>query len=402
MRPSSYAAPVSLLALALALATPIPISRADRASSSSQTVYLNFSDGTETLTLARADDAAVNQSSIIGVPQVAPYPAFAWPPVTTGATTRGEVIRRVVRRVHELFLPYNVLVTTVRPATGPYTMVLIGGGPQDLGITQRLGGVAYQDCRNQQQANVVFAFPETLRGSEHALAVTIAQEAGHAFGLEHTNNRRDIMHPEIDPMQAMFPDEESLILGDRLCNDATQNSHRLLLQTVGVWPGDSKPIDDGTRADRLAPRLSLLSPAPERGGDAGAGAVLAQPLIVSAEAEDEAGIDRLVLSAASGGAAGADLERSIRHRPPFIWSLAGFPAGPLVLTVTAYDASGNTTVVAREVQLGAPPAAPGGCTVSAGGPAAGATRGLPLILVALGLLGARRARRPCTRRAGPL
>ena len=358
----------------------------------SEIVYLNFSEGTENLTFAGADDAVTNRSN---VGAAMPYPAFAWPPVATGATTRAEVVRRVVQRVHEIFLPYNVLVTTVRPRAGPYTMVLIGGAPRDIGVDLRVAGLAIQDCNNQEKSNLVFAFPEALRGNEQALAVTIAQEAAHSFGLEHTADRRDVMHPEIDPRQASFLDEESPILGDRICNNNTQNSHRKLLQTVGPWPGDTKPVDDGTRADRLPPRLALLSP------DAPGARPLAQPFLVSATVEDEAGVARVVLTVAG--------ERAPRHRPPWSWSLAGYPAGPLALTLTAYDASGNAAVATRTVELGPPPGRPSGCAVGAAGAAsAGSGAGLPggllggLALAAGALAGRRHARRPCARRRRPL
>src|SRR5688500_13240584 len=61
----------------------------------SEIVYLNFSDGTENLTFASSDDAVANRSNIGAA---MPFPAFGWPAVATGATTRAEVIRRVVKR----------------------------------------------------------------------------------------------------------------------------------------------------------------------------------------------------------------------------------------------------------------------------------------------------------------
>jgi hypothetical protein len=329
----------SALLLAAAVLWPRPAGAAEPRS-----LYLNFSDGSETLAAATADDAASNRS-MIG--RDAPYPAFAWPSVTTGAITRAELVRRVVRGVHQAFLPYNVLVTTTRPAAGPYTMVLIGGGPRELGLDPTLGGVAFMDCEDRQPANVVFTFPENLGGNEQALIVTIAQEAGHSYGLEHTSLRRDIMHPVSDPAQVSFADEEATVLGDRLCGNVTQNSHRQLLAIVGPWLGDVKPIDEGSSADRVAPVLRLLEPAP--------GASVEQPLAVRVEAQDEGGIDHVALAA-------GELRGSL-YRPPFAWSLAGLPAGPLVLTLTAYDASGNTTVTTATVTVGPPPA-PLGCSLT--------------------------------------
>src|SRR5688500_14407511 len=111
-------------------------------------VYLNFSDGSETLRRVPVDDAPTNGSA---VGMAAPYPAFVWPTVGTGATTRAEVVRRVVRQVHEIFLPYNVVVTTTRPPAGPYTMVLIGGKARDIGVELNVAGLAYMDCEDLQK-----------------------------------------------------------------------------------------------------------------------------------------------------------------------------------------------------------------------------------------------------------
>jgi hypothetical protein len=51
-----------------------------------------------------------------------------------------------------------------------------------------VAGVAFMDCENRQRANVVFAFPAPLGGSIHGLFSTIAQEAGHALGLQHSSD----------------------------------------------------------------------------------------------------------------------------------------------------------------------------------------------------------------------
>ncbi|HEY0709154.1 MAG TPA: Ig-like domain-containing protein [Polyangia bacterium] len=315
-----------------------------------EVVYLNFSDGTEAITFAPIDDATTNRSSL-GV--AAPYPAFAWPTIGTGVETRAEVIARITRKVHALFLPYNVLVTLKRPATGPYTTVMIGGGPRDIGIDQNLGGVAYMDCGNQEDANLVFAFPSNLRGSEQGLVFTIAQEAAHAFGLEHTESRRDVMYPELAPEQVGFLDEDTAILGERLCGNTTQNSHRKLIEMVGPWLGDEKPFDDGAGVDREPPTLSLVSPAD--------GATVAQPFLLEAAALDAGGIDRVTLSLTPGT---SPAELAVLRRPPFSFSLGGLPAGPLAVSLTAYDRSGNATTVAATLNLladQAPPPGPPAC-----------------------------------------
>src|SRR5436190_5664559 len=114
------AAPLGLAGVALLAAAP-PARAADPL-----VLYINFSDGSDSLTRADVDNAVQNQSSIAAVPR---YPPFNWPGIADGVISRRDLIHTVGQRVNELFRPYDVLVTTARPATGPYTMVMVGGSP---------------------------------------------------------------------------------------------------------------------------------------------------------------------------------------------------------------------------------------------------------------------------------
>jgi hypothetical protein len=211
-----------------------------RAEVGPQVLYLNFSDGTEDIVRADGDDPAHNRS-IMGT--ASPYPAFAWPDATT-IEDRRALIRHITAEVNQAFLPYNLLVTTVRPTSGPYTMVVVGGGPALFAMDARVAGVAYMDCDNHQASNVVFAFPEPLGDNEHGLFSTIAQEAAHAFGLQHSTDPNDIMYPRVDLQQVSFQDRESPVAKPRFCGSATQNSHRRLLEILGPWMGGPKPSSD--------------------------------------------------------------------------------------------------------------------------------------------------------------
>lgn len=306
-------------------------SAAARALGEPSVVYLNFSDGTETLTRGDLDDAPRNVSSI---GQAAPYPAFSWPSLVAGTETRADLVRRIAREVHALFLPFNVLVTTTRPAAGPYTMVLVGGRPSDIGL-DRLAGVAFLDCEDAQENNLVFVFPPILRGNDHALVVTIAQETAHAFGLEHTSAPEDVMYPTVDPRQTGFSDEASRINGEHHCGNEVQRSRQKLLDLVGPWRGAEKPLDVGGRADRVPPTVAFLAPA--------AGERLAQPAIVRVAAHDDVGIDRVVLAAGHS--------RLTLRQEPFAWALAGLTDGPQSLVATAYDLEGNVAIARVDVVI---------------------------------------------------
>jgi hypothetical protein len=201
-----------------------------------EVLYLNFSDGTENVGKAEVDDATRN-ASMMGA--VAPYPAFAWPGMDD-AEARRDLVAELTRQIDEAFAPYDIVVTSTRPAAGRYTMVMVGGDPALFEMDPRVAGVAFMDCDNHQSGNVVFAFPATLGGSMHGLFTTIAQEAAHALGLQHSSDPNDLMYPRVDLSQRSFQDRESPVASPKYCDGTTQNSHRRLLELVGAWKGGDK------------------------------------------------------------------------------------------------------------------------------------------------------------------
>jgi hypothetical protein len=201
-----------------------------------EVLYLNFSDGTEDVIRSEVDDATRNRS-MMG--SVTPYPAFSWPGASE-PEARQRVIEEVTRRIDEAFAPYDIVVTATRPPSGPYTMAMIGGDPDLFQMEARVAGVAFMDCNNEQAGNVVFAFPAPLGGSVHGLFTTIAQEAAHALGLQHSSDPHDLMYPRVDLAQRNFQDRDSLVASPRYCDGETQNSHRRLLELVGAWQGGDK------------------------------------------------------------------------------------------------------------------------------------------------------------------
>jgi hypothetical protein len=202
----------------------------------SQVLYLNFSDGTEEVLQADVDDASENRS-MMG--SVMPYPAFTWPGADAPAP-RARLVKEITGLIDEAFAPYDIIVTSTRPAAGPYTMVMIGGEPALFKMEPRVAGVAFMDCENRQARNVVFAFPATLNGSKHGLFTTIAQEAAHALGLQHSSDPNDLMYPRVDLSQRSFQDRESQVASPQYCEQQTQNSHRRLLELLGAWAGGDK------------------------------------------------------------------------------------------------------------------------------------------------------------------
>jgi hypothetical protein len=331
-------------------------------------LYLNFSDGHEAFQLGDDDDAPTNRSAIGAKSD---YPAFA-PELAAGA--REELTRRVVAGVHRAFLPYDLQLATTRPAAGPYTMVVIGGGPGALGFESTVGGVAVLDCKNDNESNIVFVFPQALRLAPAGLITTVAQEAAHSYGLEHSTNQSDFMFPRISPTQERFADEVATIAGAPMCGVTIQNSHEKLLAVLGPWAGGPKTLADGTAVDTEAPRVRFLTPSPDQ--------MMEAPFTVTLDATDDGAVTQVEL------AAGA--QRVVLQGPPWRWTVPAAPDGPLTVSATAHDAWGNESTATLRVQIVEPEAS--GCVLAPGGRTKrGASWGV--LAAAAALLTCRRGRR---------
>ena len=213
-------------------------------------LYLNFSAGTESIAASDHDDATQNQSQ---VGQLAPAPRFEW-----SGMHEAEAARRILDRVQELFLPFNILVTAQRPEQGPYLMAMLGGNGVKLGFPAAAAGVAILDCENRRSNELVFVFPEaaTLAAPDpiEAVAVAVAQEVGHAFGLEHSVDPEDIMFSNVALRGKRIVDADVRVAGIPGCGRTRQNSFRMLVDRLGRWPlGSDKP----------APLYSISIPQPE-------------------------------------------------------------------------------------------------------------------------------------------
>jgi MYXO-CTERM domain-containing protein len=142
------------------------------------TLYLNFigadlKPGT--------DNSAENTSSLARAGQ---YPVWGQGETKAVAIAQG---------VQNDFAPFGVTVVyETRPEQViPYTMAMMGGDWQDTGIDSPAGGVAPgADCGALGQRHVVYAFESA---SSVQMANTASQEAGHAYGLDHSFNCNSVM-----------------------------------------------------------------------------------------------------------------------------------------------------------------------------------------------------------------
>lgn len=145
------------------------------------TLYLNFV-GANLMPVSN-DISSEDLSVLAGS---APYPAF-----TQGESAAVSIAQAVTNDL----AAYGVRVVYLdRPnPMVPYTMEMMGGSWQDTSIDSPAGGVAPSaDCGALNQRHVVFTFTEGAAGVSR-LANTASQEAGHAWGLDHTLNCGSVM-----------------------------------------------------------------------------------------------------------------------------------------------------------------------------------------------------------------
>lgn len=122
--------PMLVLAVAVAAAAcgddggGAPDASVDGAATRSTVLFLNF-DGA-TLTKGIPDDPAANVSFLIR-PDGATVP-----PWRAGDPGRATSVATITAGVRSVLAPYDIVVVTARPLTGPYDMIMFGGHARDL------------------------------------------------------------------------------------------------------------------------------------------------------------------------------------------------------------------------------------------------------------------------------
>jgi hypothetical protein len=144
------------------------------------TLFLNFNGG---MLYAGADNSAEDRSTLAkqGI-----YPTYEG--------TQQKALS-IIQAVAEDVAAYGINVVYLqRPnKTVPYTMEMIGGRWTDTNIDSPAGGVAPgADCGALGQRHVVYTFASGGTSATQA-ANTASQEAGHAWGLDHTFNCGSVM-----------------------------------------------------------------------------------------------------------------------------------------------------------------------------------------------------------------
>jgi hypothetical protein len=160
---------------------------------------------------------------------VAPFP---WARVA-GVDRREDAINRIASKVGDRFAPFDVYVHVTRPEDGAFTMAVIGGDASSLNLPTDLEGLAVIDCNNADPSNVGFVFVNAGDLAVDDIAIAIAHELGHTYGLEHSSLMTDVMYAVQTPARMAFQDEDASTTAPDDCGVAVQNSHSRLLEVLG-------------------------------------------------------------------------------------------------------------------------------------------------------------------------
>jgi hypothetical protein len=236
--PGSHATPTAPRGAYVPIRTSRRVSKTTYQPGDGLTIFVNPAGGTYH---AGVDDPASGTSSVVassGRGQVT-IPAYG------GRTDWDALVKCVAGELDGL----NVTVSDVRPSTGAYVEVVMGGDGSELGL-KGYAGVApidTTDCLPIDRA-VVFVFASKLEDLRGSCEATVA-EIGHVATLDHTFDCSDPMSYLAGCGERHFQDTDMACgeLSERpcVCGRATQNSAAILRAQLGSAPeGELPPPGD--------------------------------------------------------------------------------------------------------------------------------------------------------------
>lgn len=269
---------------------------------------------------------------------------------------------QVVSCLQDLFSRFNVVMVEQEPAGGEYIESVIGGSPQQVGLSRGVGGVAPIDnfnCSIIPNA-IVFTFSDVVGSNPRASCEIAAQEIAHAISLDHELHCPDPMtylsgcgNKEFRDVDAQCGEFQARACN---CGRQRQNSVEILFEKLG--PSDGTPPPPPPPPDPIAPSVGVVAPAHNE--------TLAENSVitVTATASDNVRVTSLELLWSFNGntfpcpfSGGGGSVQCTLNGNTATWSLR-VGEGDRTFSVRARDAAGNTTSTPpRTVHLGtaAPP-----------------------------------------------
>jgi hypothetical protein len=225
------------------------------------TLYLNFTGG---MLYTGADNSAESRSSLA---KQGEYPVF-----TGGEAKAIAAAQETANDVAQLGI--EVVYLERPPKVLPYTMVMVGGDWTDTNLEDPAGGVAPgTDCGALGQRHIVYTFASG-GWSATAISNVNSQEAGHAWGMDHSLNCNSVMS---------YCGGGDLVFSstcDGLCEAACQGAAGCRLfheDFCGVGADEQNEVEEltyifgGNEPDLEPPFVDIVSPTDglvvEEGGD---------------------------------------------------------------------------------------------------------------------------------------
>lgn len=254
-----------------------------------------------------AEDSINNTSTIVPGPVTLPEYPFG-----------NDSWAQVMANAREIFSPFNIEVTDEDPGPVAHDEAVVCGDAVDVGVPGA-GGVAPFTCGIINNP-ITFTFPESLGNDPRLIAEVIAQEAAHAWGLEHEYLCEDPMTylSGCGPKTYQDVDAECGEFNPRPCDCGveSQNSYQRILAAFGpAIPDEEGPI------------ITITAPITGTMYDEGA------DFTVLAQIVDDSLVDRATLY--SNGEV-LDIDTT----EPWGWQITG-AAGVYTLEIVAVDEYGN-------------------------------------------------------------
>ncbi len=152
---------------------------------------------------------------------------------TLGGMNRAQAIARIVDYVRHDYRHWDAVITTQRPTSGDYTMVMVGGHPSLIGEHNNTVGIAPLDYGNPNRNDVVFVFSESIYDLRQ-VASCISHEAAHSFGLDHVEPQSALMYPTLLPGTLTF--QNARVWGKTYFQDQPRILHGLFGSPTGTPP----------------------------------------------------------------------------------------------------------------------------------------------------------------------